>query len=116
MSSTGKFGENLASTGIGALICKSDWNQAYKHIRQEDVKFQFIEFGGRFFAGLMLVLGAISSPVIYDDFSKVVVALACIIPGFLGKLVQQHLYSVCVVGPPHDEIIQRFDMAYHAIP
>ena len=46
MSSTAKFVETLCECGVGALICKSDWCSAYKHIavRDEDLKLQVIEF------------------------------------------------------------------------
>ena len=37
MSSTYKFVESLAKTGVGALMCKLDWRSAYKH----HLKLQF---------------------------------------------------------------------------
>ena len=45
MSSTAKFVESLARVGVGALLCKNDWNSAYKHqhVRSEDLKLQFVE-------------------------------------------------------------------------
>ena len=58
-----------------------------RHIREEDVKLQFIEFGGRLFAELMLVFGAISSPGIYDDLANIIVSLACLKAGFPKELV-----------------------------
>ena len=117
MSSTAKFVESLARVGVGALICKSDWNQAYKHahVREEDIKLQFIEFGGRFFAELRLVFGAISSPGIYDDLAKIVVSLACLKAGFPKELVQQHLDDVCACGPANDGRIFEFDKAYREV-
>ena len=117
MSSTAKFVESLARIGVGALMCKSDWNQAYKHvhIREEDIKLQFIEFGGRLFAELMLVFGAVSSPGIYDDLAKIIVALACLKASFPKELVQQHLDDVCACGPANDGRIYRFDKAYREV-
>ena len=40
MSSTAKFVISLHKVGRKGLICKSDWNQAYKHqfVREEDLK------------------------------------------------------------------------------
>ena len=117
MSLTAKFVESLARVGVGALLCKSDWNQAYKHIhvREEDIRLQFIEFGGRLFAELRLVFGAISSPGIYDDLAKIIVALACIKSGFPKELVQQHLDDVCACGPAKDGRIFAFDKAYREV-
>ena len=57
MSSTARFVESLFKVGRNALICKSDWNQAYKHqfVREEDLKLQFVKFMGKYFCELGLV-------------------------------------------------------------
>ena len=117
MSSTKKFVESLCRVGVGALICKSDWSSAYKHIavQKEDLKLQVIEWGGRYFIELMLVFGAISSPGIFDDLAKVIVGLAIIMSGIPKELVQQHLDDVVAVGPPNGVIINKFDNAYREV-
>ena len=117
MSSTQRFVGSLCRVGVGALICKSDWSSAYKHqaVREEDLKLQFIEFGGKFFVELMLVFGAISSPGIFDDLAKVVLGLALLRSKMLPALVQQHLDDVVGVGPPRDEAIFKFDQAYRDV-
>ena len=117
MSSTAKFVESLAKAGVGALMCKSDWCSAYKHqhVRNEDLRLQFIEFGGRLFCELMLVFGAISSPGIFDDLAKVVLGCAIIQSGISADMVQQHLDDVCAVGTEEDGSIYSFDMAYRQV-
>ena len=89
MSSTAKFVESLLRVGRNALISKSDWNAAYKHqfVRVEDLKLQFVKFLGKYFCELALIFGAISSPGIYDDLAKVVLALALLKSGLLPQLV-----------------------------
>ena len=54
MSSTKKFIISLFRVGRGALMCKSDWNSAYKHqmVRQEDLKLQFVKFLDKYFCEL----------------------------------------------------------------
>ena len=117
MSSTAKFVESLVKAGVGCLICKSDWSSAYKHqhVRAEDLKLQFIEFGGRLFCELMLVFGAISSPGIYDDLAKVVLACAILLSKISPDMIQQHLDDVCGVGTEEDGSIYRFDEAYRQV-
>ena len=117
MSSTTKFVKALSKVGVGALICKSDWSSAYKHqaVREEDLKLQVVEFGGRYFVELMLVFGAISSPSIFDDMAKVVLGLAILMARHPASLVEQHLDDVVAVGSPNDGGIWRFDKAYRDV-
>ena len=117
MSSTSKFVESLARAGVGAKICKSDWSSAYKHqhVRTEDLKLQFVEFGGMLFCELMLVFGAISSPGIYDDLAKVVLACAILKSKIDPEMVQQHLDDVCACGTDRDGTIYEFDKAYREV-
>ena len=88
MFSTSKFVESLLRVGRNALITKSDWNSAYKHqfVRWEDLKLQFIKFLGKYFCELVLVFGSISSPGIYEDLAKVVLAISLLASG-LQKLL-----------------------------
>ena len=55
----------------------------------------------------MLVFGGISSPGIYDDPAKVIVALVCIMAGFPRELVQQHLDDMMVVSKGLIELIMK---------
>ena len=105
---------STAKAGVGALICKSDWSSAYKHqhVKEEDLKLQFIEFGGMLFCELMLVFGAISSPGIYDDLAKVVLGCAILLSGINEDMVQQHLDDVCSCGTTEDGSILEFDSMY----
>ena len=117
MSSTAKFVESLLRVGRNALIYKSDWNSAYKHqfTRVEDLKLQFVQFLGKFFCELALVFGAISSPGIYDDLAKVVLAIALLKSGLPAQLVSQHLDDVVAVGPHNTSAIWDFDRAYREV-
>lgn len=117
MSSTMKFVRSLCECGVGALICKSDWAAAYKHVsvREEDLKLQVMEFGGRYFVELMLIFGGISSAGIYDDLAKVILGLALLRSGCSARLVQQHLDDVVAVGHPGKETIHNFDKAYREV-
>ena len=117
MSSTTKFVESLFRVGRNALITKSDWNSAYKHqfTRVEDLKLQFVKFLGKYFCELALVFGAISSPGIYDDLAKIVLAIALLKSGMSPLLVSQHLDDVVAVGPNNTSAIWDFDRAYREV-
>ena len=117
MSSTAKFVESLFRVGRNALISKSDWNAAYKHqfTRVEDLKLQFVKYLGKYFCELALVFGAISSPGIYDDLAKVVLAIALLKSGLSPLLVSQHLDDVVAVGPHNTSAIWDFDRAYREV-
>ena len=117
MSSTSKFVESLLRVGRNALITKSDWNSAYKHqfVRWEDLKLQFIKFLGKYFCELALVFGSISSPGIYDDLAKVVLAISLLASGLPAQLVSQHLDDVVAVGPNNTSAIWDFDRAYREV-
>ena len=117
MSSTAKFVESLFKVGRNALICKSDWNQAYKHqfVREEDLKLQFVKFMGKYFCELALVFGAGSSPGIYDDLAKVVLVLAKLKSKISDDHVSQHLDDVAGVGDKDSDTIWKFDKAYREI-
>ena len=117
MSSTSKFVESLVRAGVGALICKSDWSSAYKHqhVRYEDLKLQFVEFGGMFFCELMLVFGCISSPGIYDDLAKVVLGCAINMSRIDPEMIQQHLDDVCACGTKEEGSILTFDRVYREV-
>ena len=117
MSSTAKFVESLLRVGRNALITKSDWNSAYKHqfVRPEDLKLQFMQFLGKYFCELGLIFGAVSSPGIYDDLAKVVLAIALLASGLPPQLVSQHLDDVVAVGPDNTSQIWDFDRAYRDI-
>ena len=102
----------LYSVGRGALVIKIDWSDAYKHIkvREEDLKLQVIEFGGRFFVELRLVFGAKSSPGIYDEISDVVLNVAVLESKILRTMVTKHLDDTLGVGSntPGDPVFAFF--------
>ena len=114
MSSTAKFVESLFKVGKNALICKSDWNQAYKHqfVREEDLKLQFVNFMGKYFCGLALVFGAASSPGIYTDLAAIPLFIAIKRSGIREDLVGMHLDDVVAVGDENRPDIWDFDKAY----
>ena len=93
MSSVGQFTRILYEVGRGAVVCKIDWSDAYKHIRvcDEDVRLQFIQYAGRYFVELKLVFGAISSPGLYDLVSDFILILALRQASFPRTLATKHL-------------------------
>ena len=117
MSSTRRFVESLFKVGRNALICKSDWNQAYKHqfVREEDLKLQFVKFMGKYFCELALVFGAGSSPGIYTDLASVPLHIAIKKSGIRRDLVGMHLDDVVAVGVSNSESIHKFDQAYREV-
>ena len=115
MSSLRIFVRMLYNVGRGALVFKVDWSDAYKHIkvRDEDLKLQVIEFGGRFFVELRLVFGARSSPGIYDEVSDVVLDVAVLESKILRSLVTKHLDDTLGVGTSKaDDPVQACFKAY----
>ena len=82
------------------MICKSYWSSTHKHqhLKEEDLRLQFIEFCGKYFCELMLVFGSCSSPGIFYDLAKLVLALVLLISKMDPELVQQHLDNVVGCG------------------
>ena len=117
MSSTAKFVKSLFKVGRNALMCKSDWNQAYKHqfVRDEDLKLQFVKFMGKYFCELALVFGAGSSPGIYTDLALVPLCIAIKMSGIRKDHVGMHLDDVVGVGDRNTDTIWKFDKAYRDV-
>ena len=117
MSSTAKFVISLHKVGRKGLICKSDWNQAYKHqfVREEDLKLQFVKFMGKYFCELALVFGASSSPGIYTDLALVPLHIAIKKSGISKDHVGMHLDDVVAVGDSNSDMIWKFDKAYREV-
>ena len=117
MSSTVKFVEMLYKVGRKALICKSDWNQAYKHqfVREEDLKLQFVKFMGKYFCELALVFGAGSSPGIYTDLAQIPLYIAIRKSGIPKDQVGMHLDDVVGVGDSNSNTVWKFDKAYREV-
>lgn len=113
MSSLRIFVRMLYSVGRGAVVCKVDWKDAYKHIKvcKEDLKLQFIQFAGRLFVELKLVFGAKSSPGLYDSVSDVIRDLAILDSDILPTMVTKHLDDVLGVGSsqPGDPVFKFFE-------
>lgn len=113
MSSLKIFIRMLFSVGRGAVVCKIDWKDAYKHIRvcDEDLKLQLIQFAGRLFVELKLVFGARSSPGLFDGVSDVIRDLAILDSDILPTMVTKHLDDVLAVGSdqPGDPVYKFFE-------
>ena len=118
MTSVPAFVRILFSVGRGAVVCKIDWCDAYKHVkvRDEDLKLQVIQFAGRYFVELMLVFGARSSPGLYDDVSNVIRDIAVTESGIVRKRVAKHLDDILAVGgAKSDDPVHKFFKAYLAL-
>ena len=100
MSSIKMFTRMLYEVGRGAVVCKIDWSDAYKHIRvcDQDIKLQIIQFAGKYFAELKLVFGARSSAGIFDFVSDVILLLAMKEASFPRTLATKHLDDILAVG------------------
>ena len=100
MTSIKNFIRMLFTVGRGALVCKVDWADAYKHVkvRPEDLKLQVITYAGRYFVELKLVFGARSSPGLYDMVSNVTRDLAVAESHILRSRVAKHLDDILGVG------------------
>jgi hypothetical protein len=100
--------------GRGALICKIDWADAYKHIavREADLPLQYFQWLGKHFVELCLIFGTASSPGIYDHLAKVVLDLCLRASGFPREWVIQHLDDVCAAAPRGSNALERFDKTY----
>ena len=115
MSSVKAFIRILYKAGRGAVVCKIDWCDAYKHlkVRPEDVGLQVVQYGGRYFVELKLVFGARSSPGIYDGVSNVIRDIAIAESGIKPYLVAKHLDDILAVGLARpDDPVFGFFQAY----
>ena len=115
MSSLKIFIRMLYNVGRGAVVCKVDWKDAYKHLKvcKEDLKLQLIQFAGRFFVELRLVFGARSSPGLFDMVSDVLKDLAILDSSILATLVTKHLDDILAVGRnSSDDPVYKFFAAY----
>ena len=101
--------------GSGAVFCKADWNQAYKHIavRPEDLCLQFLQLGGRYFMERALVFGCCSSPGIYDRMAKLVIALAILMAKVRKENALQCLDDVVYIAEAG--ACRAFYEAYRAV-
>ena len=115
MSSVKAFIRMLYSVGRGAVVCKIDWCDAYKHlkVRPEDLRLQVIQFAGRYFVELKLVFGARSSPGLYDGVSNVVKEIAVTQSDIEQTRVAKHLDDILAVGlAREDDPVHKFFRAY----
>ena len=115
MSSVKQFTRMLYEVGRGAVVCKIDWSDAYKHIRvcDEDIRLQIIQFAGKYFAELKLVFGARSSAGIYDMVSDIIMVLAMKQASFPRTLAAKHLDDILAVGKADlDDPVHDFFKAY----
>ena len=117
MGSTLRWLRILEKAGRGALMMKLDWADAYKHIhvRKEDVKLQFFEWLGMFFAELCLVFGAASSAGLYDRLAKVVLDLVLRLSRFPRDMVCQFLDDVCAACPAGSPELAKFGEVYRQV-
>jgi hypothetical protein len=117
MSSTSRWLAVLYRAGRGCKITKLDWSDAYKHIhvRKEDVKLQWFQWAGKYFAELCLVFGAASSPGIYDRAAKTVLDLVLRMAQFPAELVCQHLDDVCAAAAAGSMKLEEFERTYREV-
>ena len=117
MSSTRQWLEVLHRVGRGALFCKCDWADAYKHIavHPDDTDLQYFEWLGACFKELSLVFGGKSSAGIYDRAAKVVLHIVRVRAGFPQDWLIQHLDDVCAACPAGSTALDRFDEEFTTV-
>ena len=107
----------LYKVGRDGVVCKADWNAAYKHIfvRAEDLVLQFLEFGGKFFMERALVFGCTSSPGIYNEIAATVIAMAVLRANVSPSNVLQCLDDVVNISTKRSGECEKFYKAYREI-
>lgn len=117
MSSTTKWLRVLNKAGKGALFCKTDWADAYKHVtvRPEDLKLQWFHWLGKLFCELCLIFGSKSSVGLYDRLAKVVLYIVCKESGMPQSMVCQHLDDCAAAAPEGSPLLQRFDICFQRV-
>jgi len=117
MSSTYKWLTVLNLVGIGCLIMKMDWSDAYKHVPVcgEDLDLQWFEWLGMGFQELCLIFGTSSSVGIYDRVAKLVLAIVLAICKFPREWVCQHLDDVCAAAPASSDLLRQFENTYRKV-
>ena len=100
MSDTKMWLRSLHKAGRGCWMCKLDWSGAYKQLRTQkaDVRQQFFEWCGKYFAELCLVFGGSSSVGLYDRLAKVFKYSATQLSMIPGDQVQQIIDDVVGCG------------------
>jgi len=113
MGSTTQWLGILRKAGIGAVIMKIDWAEAYKHVgvRDEDTKLQWFSWLGKDFYELRLVFGGASSCGIYDRLAKLVLEIALKNAGFPASMVCQYLDDLCAAASKdeRERLLNFFD-------
>ena len=99
MGGTKELLRALNYAGRGAWLTKNDWRSAYKHlfVKRGQRKYQYIEFGGRYFVEVCLAFGHINSPGLYDRCAALPVLFAVRIVELPPFLAIQHLDDVVTV-------------------
>jgi hypothetical protein len=117
MSSTANVAGMILRAGPGAKIGKADWNSAYKHIAvaEEDLRLQFVKWGGKYFCELKLVFGAKSSPGIFDDIGKILLWCALKRVHFKSWMASQHVDDVILVGLGDKDDAERAYYSYKSM-
>ena len=118
MSSTAKWLEVLDKAGLGALMLKADWADAYKHIgvRKPDIKLQWFSWLDKYFAELCLVFGAASSVGIFDRVAKLVLKIVLGYSMFPADQVCQHLDDLCAASSKEEsDSLVRLEKVYRMV-
>ncbi len=118
MSSTGKWIAILEKAGRGAWMAKCDWSEAYKHlaVRPEDIRLQYFQWLGKYFAEICLVFGAVSSAGLYDRLAKVVLVVVIALAGFSAEMVCQYLDDTCAAAPAGRKAeLEKFYQTYSTV-
>ena len=112
MSSTAEWLYSLHSAGRGCWFCKIDWSGAYKQLRTQetDVRQQFFQWCGKWFAELCLTFGGASSVGLFDRLAKVFIHIGTQRSGVMRKQVRQIIDDVVACGTKLQ--VERFYRKY----
>ena len=100
--------------GPGALMAKCDWNAAYKHfhVKENQLRYNYVSWLGMFFLELCLTFGCISSVGIYDRGARVIIWIALLLTGYPQFLVIQHLDDMVCIGDSDGKHIGEYYKKY----
>ena len=98
-------------------MAKNNWSGAYKQIRvsNKEIWQQGFRWLGNVFFELCLVVGAISSPGLFDRIAKIILWIALVRSCMPKRCVTQHIDDVCVASPATSTAVHRFYSTYRKV-
>ncbi len=114
MSTPRLFGEAIAKAGKGAIISKTDIQDAYKLIPTPVQEWRYYGFSwlGKFFVDTTTVFGSKIAPASFDPLPETVVNITCSIKGVPKTCIHRQLDDVPTVSPRGSGYTEAFAKGY----